>query len=123
MSLLVRTYTLSGVVLTALRGGSQMRIACYALALSAMMLIGGPAVAQGTYPVADKVADKVIAKYQSSSCDQLKAQKQNPPSGRQAEMEQRVVQQLKSDPQMREYFINKVAAPIANKLFDCGIIP
>jgi hypothetical protein len=88
-----------------------------------MMLIGGPAVAQGTYPVADKVADKVIAKYQSSSCDQLKAQKQNPPSGRQAEMEQRVVQQLKSDPQMREYFINKVAAPIANKLFDCGIIP
>ena len=29
----------------------------------------------------------------------------------------------KSDPQMRTAFINKVAAPIANKMFECGMIP
>jgi hypothetical protein len=30
---------------------------------------------------------------------------------------------LKSDAQMRAAFINKVAAPIANKMFECGMIP
>jgi hypothetical protein len=30
---------------------------------------------------------------------------------------------LRNDPQMRQVFLNKVAAPIANKLFECGMIP
>jgi hypothetical protein len=30
---------------------------------------------------------------------------------------------LQGDPQMRQIFINKVAAPIANKMFECGMIP
>jgi hypothetical protein len=38
-------------------------------------------------------------------------------------MEQRAMQALRNDPQMREAFINKVAAPIANKMFECGMIP
>src|SRR5208282_4035206 len=69
------------------------------------------------YPILDKVADKVILKYQQSSCEQLWAKKsQNaPPSAE----EQKAVAFLKSDPQMRTYFINKVAPPIANKMFDC----
>ena len=33
------------------------------------------------------------------------------------------MQQLKSNPDQRQYFINKVAGPIANKMFDCGMIP
>jgi len=33
------------------------------------------AQAQQQYPIADKVADKIIMKYQTSSCEQLKAQK------------------------------------------------
>jgi hypothetical protein len=37
--------------------------------------------------------------------------------------EQRVIGLLQSDPQMRTAFINKVAAPIANKMFECGMIP
>jgi hypothetical protein len=32
------------------------------------------------------------------------------------------VQLLQGDPQMRAAFINKVAAPIANKMFECGMI-
>ncbi len=35
----------------------------------------------------------------------------------------RAVQLLPNDPQMRAEFINRVAAPIANKLFECGMIP
>ena len=38
-------------------------------------------------------------------------------------MEQRVVRLLHEDPAMRQEFINRVAAPIANKLFTCGLIP
>ena len=33
------------------------------------------------------------------------------------------VKMLQGEPQMRTAFINQVAAPIANKLFDCGLIP
>lgn len=73
------------------------------------------------YPVMDKVADKVIAKYQGSTCEELWQKKASkaPPSAE----EQKVISFLKSDPQMRQAFIAKVAAPIANKMFDCGMIP
>jgi hypothetical protein len=37
--------------------------------------------------------------------------------------EQRVIGFLRSDPQMRAAFINQIAPPIANKMFDCGMIP
>jgi ABC-type cobalt transport system substrate-binding protein len=75
------------------------------------------------YPLADQVAAKVIEKYQNMSCEQLAQSKQTPPSGQQAAMMQKAVQQLKQDPAMRTAFINKVAPPIANKMFDCGMIP
>jgi hypothetical protein len=38
-------------------------------------------------------------------------------------MEQRAVQMLKQDPQMRQAFFAKVSAPIVNKMFECGMIP
>lgn len=77
--------------------------------------------AQDQHPILDKVAAKVIQKYQTSSCAQLKEQKaeKTPPTPQ----EQKAIQFLKSDPQMRTLFINKIAAPIANKMFDCGMIP
>ena len=73
------------------------------------------------YPILDKVANKVIQKYQTSTCEQLQIKKsQNaPPSA----AEQKVLAALQKDPQMRTVFINKVAAPIANKMFECGMIP
>lgn len=43
--------------------------------------------------------------------------------GEQAQKQQRVIDMLHNDPKMREDFINRVAAPIANKLFECGMIP
>ena len=73
------------------------------------------------YPIMDKIADKVIAKYQQSSCEQLNEKRADkaPPSPQ----EQRAIQLLRNDPQMRVAFINKIAAPIANKMFECGMIP
>ncbi len=103
-----------------------MNGATFRLTVLALAIISVPVIAhaqQSQYPRLDELANKVIAKYQNSSCDQIAAQKQHPPSGQKAAMEQRVMEQLKSNPPEREYFINKVAAPIANKLFDCGMIP
>jgi hypothetical protein len=65
------------------------------------------------------IADKVIQKYQQASCEQLWQQRGQPQSAQ----EQEAIQLLRSDPQMRTAFINKVAAPIANKMFACGMIP
>lgn len=75
----------------------------------------------GSHPILDKVAAKVIQNYQQSTCEQLwqKKSAKAPPSAE----EQKVIQFLKSDPQMRTIFIDKVAAPIANKMFECGMIP
>ncbi len=73
------------------------------------------------YPIMDQVASKVIAKYQNATCEQLwqeRAQKKTP-----TQQEQNAIQLLKGDPQMRAAFINKIAAPIANKMFECGMIP
>jgi hypothetical protein len=77
--------------------------------------------AQDQYPILDKVPAKVIAKYQTTRCQELMQKRANPepPSAQ----EVKVIQFLKSDPQMRMVFINKVAAPIANKMFACGMIP
>jgi hypothetical protein len=73
------------------------------------------------YPILDKVAAKVIAKYQQASCQQLQQNESQkaPPSPE----EIKVVQFLHNDAQMRTIFINKVAPPITNKMFECGLIP
>jgi hypothetical protein len=89
----------------------------------ASLCLGAAGVHAQRYPLLDKVAQKVIQKYQSSSCEQLAAGRSQPPTGRKAEMTQKVVRLMRQDPQMRQAFINQVAAPIANKLFECGLIP
>jgi hypothetical protein len=78
-------------------------------------------VAGAQYPIMDAIANKIVQKYQQSSCEQLWEKKMNktPPT----QQEKEAIQLLRNDPQMRAAFINKVAAPIANKLFECGMIP
>ena len=77
---------------------------------------------QEQYPILDKVAAKVVEKYTSTPCEQLWQKKQAPPQPP-SPQEQKAIQFLKTDPQMRAVFINKVAPPIANKMFECGLIP
>ena len=95
----------------------------YLLALVSVLLPVGLARAQESYPIMEKVAQKIIEKYQTSSCQQLAQQKKQPPTGQRAQMEQRAIQILRNDPQMRTEFLNRVAGPVANKLFECGMIP
>ncbi len=86
-------------------------------AVLAALVIAGGVAAQGM--ILDMVANKVIQKYQSSSCEQLWEKKSQPKS----QEEERAVNFLRNDPRARVAFIDKVAAPIANKMFECGMIP
>jgi hypothetical protein len=91
------------------------------LAPASSLLFAGAVLAQ--HPIVDKLADRVVQKYQQSSCEQLwieKEQKQGQPKPPE---EQRMLQLMREDPQMRAEFINRVAAPVANKMFECGMIP
>jgi hypothetical protein len=85
-----------------------------------------PQQGQGQYPILDKLAQKVITKYQTTSCADLKAKKEAPKPAEpaeQAQMKQKVVTLLRNDPKMRAHFLNMIAGPIANKMFECGMVP
>jgi hypothetical protein len=88
------------------------------LSILAVLLSAASSGAQ-QYPIMDAIADKVVQKYQSESCEQLWKKKGEPKTEREKEL----LGLLQSDPRMRTAFINKVAAPIVNKMFECGLIP
>jgi hypothetical protein len=91
------------------------RVCLFAMLL-ALLVVG---VAGAQFPILDMIADKVVQKYNQATCEQLWEQRGKPKSAD----EQEVINLLRSDPTMRTAFINKVAAPVANKLFECGMIP
>jgi len=81
------------------------------------LVVAGVVAAQGM--LIDFAADKVIQKYQTSSCEQLYAAKAQPKTDKEKE----AVNFLRNDAQARKAFIDKIAAPVANKMFECGMIP
>jgi len=84
----------------------------------ALFLFAGVAVAQD-YPILNMVADRVIDKYRNATCEQVWQDKEKP----KGEMEKNLIQMLRENPQMRQVFIDKVAATVANKMFECGLVP
>ena len=88
-----------------------------ALVAAVGILSAGVATAQ--YPMLDMVADRVVQKYQGSTCEQLWQNR-----GKQAgPEEQKLVGLLRNDPQMRQHFFNRIAGPVVNKMFECGMVP
>src|SRR5580704_6835293 len=88
-----------------------------AVAMILALIVSEVASAQGM--LLDLAADKVIKKYQTATCDELKAQKKEPPTDKEKE----AIEFLRNDSQARIFFIGKIAAPVLNKMFDCGMIP
>jgi hypothetical protein len=91
-------------------------------AMAPALLFVNVAAAQ-QYPMLDAVANRIVQKYQQSSCEQLwqeRAEKKGKPRPQGEDM---AIQAMHNDPQMRAAFIDRVAAPIANKMFECGMIP
>jgi len=99
------------------------KVAFASLFTSAIALLCAAVNAQ-QFPIMDKIADKGHPEVPDIHLRAVvageSAEGKRPPK---PQMEQEALQMLKSDPQMRSAFINKVAAPIANKMFECGMIP
>jgi len=88
-------------------------------ALGLAMLVGGGGVARAQFPILDMISEKVVQKYAQATCEQLWEQRGKPKSAQ----EQEVLKMLQGDAQMRTAFLSKVAVPVANKMFECGMIP
>jgi hypothetical protein len=85
-------------------------------AAAAVLAVAGVAYAQ--YPIMDMVANRVVQKYQASTCEQLWESK-----GKHGPEEQRLVALLRNDPAMRQAFFDKISGPVVNKMFECGMVP
>ena len=83
------------------------------------VLLSAPAAMAQQYPLLNMAAQNVITKYQNASREQLWQQKGKPKSPQEREL----MQLLDSDPQARTIFINQVAGPVVNKMFQCGMLP
>jgi hypothetical protein len=91
-----------------------------------LMALAAPAAqaqAPSATPALDRVAARIVQKYQTSTCEQLAQQRQAPASATKQQAEARVGQMLRQDAAARAAFVNKVAAPIADKMIQCGFIP
>lgn len=86
------------------------------------LVFAGSALAQ-PYPVADRAAQMVIQKYQSATCQQLWEEKAAGASRPKSPMAQRAVQLLQQNPAVRKAFLDQIAAPVLNKMFECGMVP
>ncbi len=74
----------------------------------------------------DVATNLVTQKFVNSSCEQLVQMQKTKPgegTGPGAALEKKALEMLRNDPQMREEFINRVAGPMANRMFECGLIP
>ncbi len=91
--------------------------------LTNILVVATVAAQAPQYPVMEGVAQKVVQKYQTATCEQLWAERTKPPTAEQAQTQDKVVQLLRQDPAMRKAFVEKVAASIVNKMFECGMVP
>jgi hypothetical protein len=78
-------------------------------------------IAAAQHPILDAVANKVVQKYQTATCEQLWQQRaaKKPPTP----AEQTAMQMLRGDPAMRHEFVGIVADTVVDKLIQCGLIP
>lgn len=82
-----------------------------------VLFAAGAAFAQ--YALVDMIAKNVVEKYSSATCEQLWEARGKPKTAEQ----QQFIQMLRNDGGMRTEFWNRIAGPVANKMFECGLIP
>jgi hypothetical protein len=91
-------------------------------AVLALLYVTVAAAQQGQHPMLDAVASKVVQHYQTTSCDQLRqaqAQHTNMPM---LPAEQKLLELLRTDPEMRHEFVSIAADQVVDKMIVCGMI-
>jgi hypothetical protein len=95
---------------------------CLSISVLVSLMIGLALATQAgaqQFPILDDIANRVVQKYQTMTCEQLWEQKGKP----KGDLEQRLVQQLRENSAMRDEFFRRVSVPIVTKMFECGVIP
>jgi hypothetical protein len=96
----------------------QMSKLMWVLVVVVVVVIGVGAWSQRG-KVLDMTADEVTQKFSTASCEELKAKKGEPPTM----IKKVALSMLHDDPDARKSFIDKVAAPVLNKMVQCGMAP
>lgn len=93
------------------------------LLASSLLLICGSAATASPYPMVDQAAATLVAKYQTSTCAELAAERATPASAPKEAMKQRVGDILQQNAGVRAAFVSQVAGPIVDKMIVCGFVP
>jgi hypothetical protein len=102
------------------------------LATPPKALAASPKVAQlgGRPQVASLIADQFVNRINQSSCTDFRSslyRLEDRQSGKSVQQKNatrdRLMDAAQSNPEIRKVFIDRVAGPLANKMFDCGMIP
>ncbi len=80
-------------------------------------------VAVQDYPVLSVIANRVVTKYQESTCEQLWHDSRPYLREGTSPQDQEAIRLLRADPQMRAAFVAKIAAPMVGKMLACGMLP
>jgi hypothetical protein len=94
------------------------------LCLACILPISAQPVGNGR--MFDTITDGIVQGINGSSCDEFAARIQearNKKGTSGGGMKDRMKAMMSKNPEMRRQLINKLAGPIANKLFDCNLIP
>jgi adenosyl cobinamide kinase/adenosyl cobinamide phosphate guanylyltransferase len=92
------------------------------LAAAGAALFAGGARAQD-HALVERLAERVVHKYAYATCAELADEHRHKPIGEHADIEEHAIREINNDPQMRREFIDRVAVPLANRMFECGFIP
>jgi hypothetical protein len=67
----------------------------------------------------DLAAAEVIKRFEGASCEQIKARKDEPPTM----AKKAAIALLRDNVKARVAFIDRIAAPVLNKMIECGMAP
>lgn len=69
------------------------------------------------------VSDLIVDQIEESSCEEfyefLERRGQN--RGQYPQVRQRLIEAAQNNPEIREAFVQQIAPPVVNKMFDCGL--
>lgn len=104
----------------------KLLAATFGMTLCLACVLSVSAQPAGNGRMFDTFTDGIVQGINNSSCEEFASRIQdarNRKGGSGGGMKDRMKGMMSKNPEMRRQLINKLAGPIANKLFDCNLIP
>jgi predicted lysophospholipase L1 biosynthesis ABC-type transport system permease subunit len=114
---------MSSFNLPALRRFATFAITCAVLATASTLPGSAQMREQMQTKIVTDAANSFVTKIQGESCSAFAATMAQSKSGSSSSTPSKASAMMKSNPAARTQFINIVAAPLVNKMFDCNMMP